>query len=161
MNTADIRDLFLRFFEARKHAILPGSSLVPVGDPSVLLTSAGMQQFKPYFSGEKAPPYSRTTTVQKCFRATDIDEVGDSKQPRQRGHQQRGRRHPYGTTTRQFEHSPSIETCQQEKCGSDEHTCRPRIVSKSEINRFNSAVNFPLPKWKCKFNRFWNLESRP
>ena len=54
MNTADIRDLFLRFFEARQHAILPGSSLVPVGDPSVLLTSAGMQQFKPYFSGEKA-----------------------------------------------------------------------------------------------------------
>ena len=77
MNTADIRDLFLRFFEARQHAILPGSSLVPVGDPSVLLTSAGMQQFKPYFSGEKAPPYSRTATVQKCFRATDIDEVGD------------------------------------------------------------------------------------
>ncbi|MBH40301.1 MAG: alanine--tRNA ligase [Chloroflexi bacterium] len=77
MKTADIRDLYLGFFEARQHAILPSSSLVPVGDPSVLLTSAGMQQFKPYFSGEKNPPYSRITTVQKCFRATDIDEVGD------------------------------------------------------------------------------------
>ena len=77
MNTADIRALYVRFFEDREHAILPSASLVPVGDPSVLLTSAGMQQFKPYFSGEKPSPYSRITTVQKCFRATDIEEVGD------------------------------------------------------------------------------------
>lgn len=77
MTTSEIRTRFLKFFEARNHEILPGSSLVPVGDPSVLLTSAGMQQFKPYFSGDRAAPYPRISTVQKCFRATDIEEVGD------------------------------------------------------------------------------------
>ena len=77
MTTAEIRNTFLRFFEAREHQILPGVSLVPVGDPSVLLTSAGMQQFKQYFSGERPSPYPRIATVQKIFRATDFDEVGD------------------------------------------------------------------------------------
>ena len=77
MNTAQIRDHYLRFFAERGHRVLPSASLVPVGDPSVLLTSAGMQQFKPYFSGERASPYPRIATVQKCFRTTDLDEVGD------------------------------------------------------------------------------------
>ena len=77
MTTSEIRTRFLKFFEARNHEILPSSSLVPVGDPSVLLTSAGMQQFKPYFSGDRVAPYPRIATVQKCFRATDIEEVGD------------------------------------------------------------------------------------
>ncbi len=77
MTSADIRQLFLDFFAARGHAVLPSASLVPVGDPSVLLTSAGMQQFKPYYSGERVSPYPRIATVQKCFRTTDIDEVGD------------------------------------------------------------------------------------
>ena len=77
MTTAEIRDHFLTFFAERGHRVLPSSSLVPVGDPSVLLTSAGMQQFKPYFSGERASPFPRIATVQKCFRTTDLDEVGD------------------------------------------------------------------------------------
>ena len=77
MNTAEIRDHYLRFFSDRGHRVLPSSSLVPVGDPSVLLTSAGMQQFKAYFSGERPSPYPRIATVQKCFRTTDLDEVGD------------------------------------------------------------------------------------
>ena len=77
MNTAEIRDHYLRFFAERGHRVLPSASLVPVGDPSVLLTSAGMQQFKPYFSGERPSPYPRIATVQKCFRTTDLDEVGD------------------------------------------------------------------------------------
>ena len=77
MNTAEIRDHYLRFFAERGHRVLPSSSLVPVGDPSVLLTSAGMQQFKPYFSGERPSAYPRIATVQKCFRTTDLDEVGD------------------------------------------------------------------------------------
>ena len=77
MNTAQIRDHFLTYFAEREHRVLPSSSLVPVGDPSVLLTSAGMQQFKPYFSGERPSPYPRIATVQKCFRTTDLDEVGD------------------------------------------------------------------------------------
>ena len=77
MTTAEIRDRFLSFFAEREHRVLPSSSLVPVGDPSVLLTSAGMQQFKPYFSGERPSPYPRIATVQKCFRTTDLDDVGD------------------------------------------------------------------------------------
>ncbi len=77
MTTAEIRDHYLKFFAERGHRVLPSTSLVPVGDPSVLLTSAGMQQFKPYFSGERPSPYPRIATVQKCFRTTDLDEVGD------------------------------------------------------------------------------------
>ena len=77
MQTDKIREMFLAFFADRGHVVLPGSSLIPTGDPSVLLTSAGMQQFKAYFSGERPAPYPRVATVQKSFRTTDIDEVGD------------------------------------------------------------------------------------
>ena len=77
MQTDRIRKTFLDFFADRGHVVLPGSSLIPTGDPSVLLTSAGMQQFKAYFSGERPAPYPRVATVQKSFRTTDIDEVGD------------------------------------------------------------------------------------
>jgi alanyl-tRNA synthetase len=77
MQTDKIRQTFLKFFEERGHVVLPGSSLIPTGDPSVLLTSAGMQQFKSYFSGEVQAPYPNVATVQKTFRTTDFDEVGD------------------------------------------------------------------------------------
>ncbi len=77
MQTDKIREMFLAYFADRGHVVLPGSSLIPTGDPSVLLTSAGMQQFKAYFSGERPAPYPRVATVQKSFRATDFDEVGD------------------------------------------------------------------------------------
>ncbi|PIU28749.1 MAG: alanine--tRNA ligase [Candidatus Hydromicrobium americanum] len=72
----DIRKIFLNYFEKNDHLILPSSSLIPEDDPSVLLTTAGMQQFKPYFLGIKKPPGKRITTVQKCFRTSDIDRVG-------------------------------------------------------------------------------------
>jgi len=76
--TADqLRKSFLSFFESKDHLILPSSSLIPSGDPSLLLTNSGMAQFKAYFSGEKEPPKKRITTAQKCFRTTDIEEVGD------------------------------------------------------------------------------------
>ncbi|MGE5595290.1 MAG: alanine--tRNA ligase, partial [Hyphomicrobiales bacterium] len=73
----EIRDAFLRFFQERGHQLLPGWPLVPIGDPTSLFTSAGMQQFKPYFMGEDTPPAPRVTTVQRCFRTTDIESVGD------------------------------------------------------------------------------------
>lgn len=77
--TADeIRSQYLAFFEGKGHKIMPSSSLIPYGDPTLLLTTAGMVQFKPYFTGEAKPPHPRLTTVQKCFRTTDIESVGDA-----------------------------------------------------------------------------------
>ena len=73
-----VRSLFLDFFADRDHLILPSSSLVPVDDPSVLFTSAGMQQFKPYYSGQVKAPHPRIATAQKCFRTSDIESVGDA-----------------------------------------------------------------------------------
>jgi alanyl-tRNA synthetase len=77
MKAAEIRQTYLSFFEERGHKIVPSASLVPsVHDPSVLLTTAGMQPFKPYFLGREQPPAPRLADVQKCFRTTDIEEVG-------------------------------------------------------------------------------------
>ncbi|MGC1851225.1 MAG: alanine--tRNA ligase [Solirubrobacterales bacterium] len=79
MKAEEIRDTYLSFFEQRGHKIVPSASLVPsVHDPSVLLTTAGMQPFKPYFLGRERPPASRLADVQKCFRTTDIEEVGNT-----------------------------------------------------------------------------------
>ncbi len=77
MNSQILRNKFLDFFAERSHVIVPSSSLIP-DDPSVLFTTAGMQQFKPYFSGEKSPYGKRTASCQKCFRTNDIDEIGDN-----------------------------------------------------------------------------------
>jgi alanyl-tRNA synthetase len=75
MEGRDIRRRFISFFEERDHTALPSSSLIP-NDPSLLLTTAGMVQFKPYFLGEQEPPYPRAASVQKAFRTTDIENVG-------------------------------------------------------------------------------------
>ena len=76
MKTAELRKMYLDYFVERGHLLVPSSSLVPYKDPSVLLTTAGMQQFKPYFMGLSEPPCPRMTSVQKCFRTSDIDKVG-------------------------------------------------------------------------------------
>jgi alanyl-tRNA synthetase len=78
MLSREIRRSFLDFFAGRGHLVLPSSSLIPQQDPTVLLTTAGMQQFKPYFGGTAEPPSRRVTTVQKCFRTVDLEEVGDA-----------------------------------------------------------------------------------
>jgi len=79
MKAQQIRDTYLTFFAERGHKIVPSASLVPsVHDPTVLLTTAGMQPFKPYFLGRETPPAPRLTDVQKCFRTTDIEEVGNT-----------------------------------------------------------------------------------
>ena len=77
MTADEIRETYLRFFEERDHRRIPSASLVPSSyDPSVLLTTAGMQPFKPYFRGEEKPPHVRLTSCQKVFRTTDIENVG-------------------------------------------------------------------------------------
>ncbi len=77
MTTAEIREKYLSFFEEKGCKRMPSSSLIP-DDPSLLLTSAGMVQFKPYFLQQKQleKPYVGTTTVQKCVRTNDIDIIG-------------------------------------------------------------------------------------
>jgi alanyl-tRNA synthetase len=81
MTSSEIRDKFLNFFKARGHKITPSSSLIPKDDPSVLFTTAGMQQFKPYYTGQKDPLADfgslNTVSCQRCVRTSDIEEVGD------------------------------------------------------------------------------------
>ena len=79
MKSDEIRQSFLAFFEEKQHTVIPSSSLVPHGDPTLLLTTAGMVQIKPYFLGLAKPPNTRLASCQKCFRTTDIDSVGDTK----------------------------------------------------------------------------------
>ena len=79
MNGDQVRDSFIRFFESKGHLHMPSASLIPAGDPTLLLTSAGMVPFKPFFTGEQTPPSRRLTSSQKSFRTTDIDEVGNHK----------------------------------------------------------------------------------
>ncbi|MBI2053627.1 MAG: alanine--tRNA ligase, partial [Candidatus Sungbacteria bacterium] len=90
MKSEELREKFLDFFERNGHTVVPSSSLIP-DDPSVLLTTAGMQQFKPYYTGEADPMATihptlgkplgshNAVSIQKSFRTSDIDEVGDER----------------------------------------------------------------------------------
>ena len=80
MDSVDIRSRWLNFFESKNslklsHTVVPSASLI-ASDPNLLLVNAGMVPFKPFFLGEVKPPYQRATSVQKCVRTLDIDEVG-------------------------------------------------------------------------------------
>ncbi|MFD5690629.1 alanine--tRNA ligase [Streptomyces rubiginosohelvolus] len=75
MRTADIRSRFLDFFAARGHTVVPSAPL-PTPDPTLLFVNAGMVPFKPYFTGEAPARWDRATSVQKCVRTLDIEEVG-------------------------------------------------------------------------------------
>src|SRR5512136_472947 len=80
MNHRELRRTFLEFYAQRDHRVVPSSSLIPRDDPTMLFTSAGMVQFKPYWAGTVELPYRRATSIQKCLRASDLDQVG--KTPR-------------------------------------------------------------------------------
>ena len=76
METAEIRRRFLKFFESNGHTVVPSAPLPAIDDPNLLFINAGMVQFVPYFLGQTEPPWKRATSVQKCLRTPDIDEVG-------------------------------------------------------------------------------------
>ncbi len=78
MTSKELRTAYLKFFESKGHLIHASDSLVPSDDPSLLYTSAGMVQFKPYFTGQRVPLCTRIVTSQKCMRTDDIEEVGDA-----------------------------------------------------------------------------------
>ena len=75
MDSAEIRRRFLAFFADRGHTVVPSASLL-LDDPTLLFVNAGMVPFKPYFLGEAVPAFTRATSVQKCVRTLDIEEVG-------------------------------------------------------------------------------------
>ncbi|MFZ2303287.1 MAG: alanine--tRNA ligase [Minisyncoccia bacterium] len=77
MDSREIRDRFLKFFEKRGHTIIPSSPLVPENDPSVLFITAGMQPLAPYLMGTTHPSGARLVNSQKCVRTQDIEEIGD------------------------------------------------------------------------------------
>src|SRR5512142_1221347 len=76
MKTAEIKRRYLAHFEANGHTVVPSAPLPAIDDPNLLFINAGMVQFVPFFLGQRTPPYERATSVQKCLRTPDIDEVG-------------------------------------------------------------------------------------
>ncbi len=79
MKTNEIRRLYLDFFKEKKHVVIPSASLVPENDPTTLFTGSGMQSLLPYLLGKEHPQGKRLVDSQKCFRAEDIEEVGDNR----------------------------------------------------------------------------------
>ncbi|MEK7542213.1 MAG: alanine--tRNA ligase [Patescibacteria group bacterium] len=79
MNTNEVREKFLEYYKEKGHAVIPSSALVPENDPTTLFTGSGMQPLIPYLLGQKHPLGTRLTNSQKCFRAEDIEEVGDNR----------------------------------------------------------------------------------
>jgi alanyl-tRNA synthetase len=78
VEAAQLRSIFLDYFVQNGHTIVPSASLIP-HDPTLLFTVAGMVPFKPYFTGEESAPYDRAVSIQKCFRAPDIDVIGNDQ----------------------------------------------------------------------------------
>jgi alanyl-tRNA synthetase len=79
MKTAEVREKYLRFMESKGHTVVPSSSIIPENDPTTLFTGSGMQPMIQYLLGAKHPQGTRITDSQKCFRADDIEEVGDNR----------------------------------------------------------------------------------
>jgi len=79
MSGNEIREKYLKYMERNGHAIIPSAALVPENDPTTLFTGSGMQPLIPYLLGAKHPMGVRLADSQKCFRANDIEEVGDNR----------------------------------------------------------------------------------
>ena len=79
MKSSLLRQHYLDFFKNKDHTIVPSMSLIPRDDPSLLFTSAGMVQFKPLWTGAVPLPYRRATSVQKCLRTSDLENVGKTR----------------------------------------------------------------------------------
>jgi alanyl-tRNA synthetase len=79
MQSSEIRERFLKFFEKRGHKIIPSASLVPENDPSVLFNTAGMQPLVPYLLGQEHPMGKRIADIQKCVRTGDLEDIGDNR----------------------------------------------------------------------------------
>jgi alanyl-tRNA synthetase len=78
MNTIDLKDTYLKFFESKGHKIIPSAPIIPENDPTCLFNTAGMQPLVPYLKGETHPEGTRLADVQKCFRTNDLDSIGDT-----------------------------------------------------------------------------------
>jgi len=78
-SSGELRKLFIDYFLERGHTLVPSAPLIPPGDPTLLFTVAGMVQFKKYYSSKETPELRRATSIQKCLRATDLDEVGHTR----------------------------------------------------------------------------------
>jgi alanyl-tRNA synthetase len=79
MSAQEIRQKYLDFFASQGHVIVPSAPLVPENDPTTLFTGSGMQPIVPYLLGQPHPEGTRIADSQKCFRAGDIEEVGDNR----------------------------------------------------------------------------------
>src|ERR1700761_1333412 len=79
MTVSDVRARYLAFFKAHGHTIIPSAPIVPGNDSTTLFTSSGMQPLVPYLLGQTHPAGTRLTNSQTCFRAEDVDEVGDNR----------------------------------------------------------------------------------
>ena len=77
IESAEVVEIFTAFFEANDHLKIPGHSLAPDNDPSLLFINSGMAPMKKYFLGQEQPPLPRLCNVQRCIRTNDIEEVGD------------------------------------------------------------------------------------
>ena len=78
METIDLKETYLKFFESKGHKIIPSAPIIPENDPTCLFNTAGMQPLVPYLKGEPHPEGKRLTDVQKCFRTNDLDAIGDT-----------------------------------------------------------------------------------
>ena len=78
LSSDELRQVYIDYFVSKGHKVIPSASLIPVNDPTVLFTTAGMHPLVPYLTGETHPEGTRLTNCQKCVRTGDIDSVGDS-----------------------------------------------------------------------------------